>query len=70
MTPRRESSKPPRKRKPFAYWWPITIRVTGLGIAIGHIGYATITQNPTDGSVLAFCGALIVAPNVLGAGRQ
>lgn len=58
------------RRNSFMYWWPVTARVMGVGIALGHVAYTTIVGQPADASVLGFCGALAVLPNVVGGGQQ
>jgi predicted cobalt transporter CbtA len=59
-TPSRTPAPTPDRRDLFLYWWPVTARLAGLGIAL----YEMLGEKVDRPSLLAFAGALIVAPNI------
>lgn len=48
------------------YWWPVTARLAGLTI----VGYEMLWERIDRPSILAFAGALIVAPNIFDGQRK
>lgn len=61
-------TEPKRKTRSEAFLesWPATARAIGMVIGVAEM-IAGFVGRPVSGEVLAFAGALIVAPNIAGA---
>jgi hypothetical protein len=53
----------PTVLKALERWWPITARLTGLGIGLFEAA-AGVLGHPVSAPVLAFAGGLLMAPSV------
>jgi hypothetical protein len=59
-TPIEQAATVQDRRDLFLYWWPVTARIAGVLLAM-HQALLESVERP---SILAFAGALIVAPNI------
>ncbi len=60
------AASPSSRRDWILWWWPAAARV--VGAAVGLYAASPLTESQDKAAILAFAGALVVAPN--SAGRQ